>query len=99
MNVRLNVTNKNINEAKQADPTNCPIARALKRTVRGIKNVRVYGKNANMLVKKGKKITFYTTVLENAATTFIKRFDSGLAVHPFKLKITWKRAATPVTMF
>jgi len=99
MNVRLNVTNKNINEAKQADPTNCPIARALKRTVKGITKVRVYGKNANMLVKNGKKITFYTTILDNVATTFIKRFDSGLAVNPFKLNINWKRTATPVSMF
>jgi len=99
MNTRISVTNKNIREAKVADPTNCPIARALKHTVKGIKKVHVYGRNANMTVKNGKKITYYTAVLEKVATNFISRFDAGSPVIPFKLSINWKRTPTAASMF
>lgn len=99
MNTRISVTDKNIREAEVADPTNCPIARALKRTVKGIKKVHVYGRNANMSVKKGSKTTFYTSVLAKSATNFISRFDAGMSVNPFKLSIIWKRAAATSNMF
>jgi len=91
MNTRIKVTNKNIREAEVADPTNCPIARAIKRTVKGIKNVHVYGKNANMTVKKGSRLTFYTAVLGSNAAAFVSRFDAGLSVAPFKLNVKWNR--------
>jgi len=99
MNTRISVTDKNIREAKVADPTNCPIARALKRTVTGIKKVHVYGRNANMTVKKGNKTTFYTAILDKAAAGFISRFDAGMSVNPFKLSINWKRSPTSTSMF
>ncbi len=93
MRINLNVTNKNIKDAKIADPSNCPIAKALKRTVRGLKNVYVYGKDAHLVIKKGNRNYRYTSNLARIATQFVTRFDAGLAVVPFKLRLDFKRAS------
>jgi len=92
MNINLSVTEKNIRDAKVADPSNCPIAKALKRSVKGLKKVYVYGRNAHILVKQGKRNVRYSTNLISEATKFVTRFDAGLAVLPLKLKLNFKRA-------
>jgi len=92
MNINLNVTGKNIRDAKIADPSNCPIAKALKRTVNGLKKVYVYGRNAHIVVKKGNRSVRYSTNLVKEASQFVSRFDAGLAVIPFKFKLNFKRA-------
>ena len=99
MNINLNVTNKNIRDAKVADPSNCPIAKALKRSVRGLKDVYVYGKNAHITIKKGNRCTRYTTDLVQVATKFVQRFDAGLAVLPFKFNLNFKRAGAFASRF
>jgi len=96
MNINLSVTEKNIRDAKVADPSNCPIAKALKRSVRGLKKVYVYGRNAHMLVKQGKKNVRYSTDLVKEASQFVTRFDAGLAVLPFKFKLNFKRTTALV---
>lgn len=92
MNINLNVTGKNIRDAKVADPSNCPIANALKRSVKGLRKVFVYGRNAHIVVKKGNRSTRYSTNLAKEASQFVSRFDAGLAVLPFKFKLNFKRA-------
>lgn len=93
MKMNLNVTNKNIEDAKIADPSNCPIAHALKRTVRNLKKVYVYGKDAHLVVRRGKRNYRYTASLNKIASGFVNRFDSGLAVAPFKFNLNFKKAA------
>ena len=92
MNINLNVTNKNIRDAKVADPSNCPIAKALKRSVKGLKQVYVYGRNAHIVVKKGNRNVRYSTDLAKEASKFVSRFDAGLAVLPFKFNLNFKKA-------
>ena len=96
MKINLNVTGKNIKDAKVADPSNCPIANALKKTVKGLKNVYVYGKDAHLVIKRGNKNYRYTSSLAKIASHFVTRFDSGLAVAPFKFQLNFKRASNLV---
>lgn len=99
MNIKLNVTNKNIRDAEIADPSNCPIAKALKRSVKGLKNVFVYGKNAHITIKNGNRCQRYTTDLAQIASTFVRRFDAGLSVLPFKFTLNFKRAGSLTSRF
>jgi hypothetical protein len=96
MKINLNVTNKNIKDAKIADPSNCPIAKALKRKVKGLTNVYVYGKDAHLVIKKGNRNYRYNTHLARVASKFVARFDAGLAVIPFKFSLNLKRASALV---
>lgn len=99
MNIKLNVTNKNIRDAKVADPSNCPIAKALKRSVKGLRDVYVYGKNAHITIKNGNRCTRYTTDLAQIASSFVRRFDAGLAVLPFKFTLSFKKAGALSSRF
>jgi hypothetical protein len=85
--VNLKITNSNIKNGKLADPANCPIANAIKKQFRGLAYVSVLADRAFVAFKKGNKVTKYNSTLTKEATQFVKCFDRGSKVHPFKFEL------------
>ena len=88
MKQTLNITNKNILEGEKADPQNCAIARAIKNKMKKqIQEVSVLP--AQVILKIDNKM--FVAPMPKEGTGFIKRFDRGLAVNPFKLNLKFKK--------
>jgi hypothetical protein len=88
MNKTINIREKNITQGEKANPQNCAIARAIKEEYKSkIKNVSVLPSH---IVLEFKKQT-YTAAMPKNGIDFIKRFDRGLAVNPFVLKLRFKK--------
>jgi len=84
----INIKEKNIMQGEKANPQNCAIARALKEEYKGkIKNVSVLPSHIVLELKKD----IYTASMPKEGVNFIKRFDRGLAVNPFELKLRFKK--------
>ena len=83
----LKITNKNILEGEKANPQNCAIARAIKSKMRkNIKEVSVLP--TQVVLKIDNKM--FVAPMPKEGTNFIKRFDRGLAVAAFELKLNFK---------
>ena len=89
--VNLKITNSNITDGKASDPANCPIAYAIKRQFKGLVYVSVLADRAFIKVKKGKRSTTYSSNLSKEATQFVKNFDRGIKVLPFKFELQLAR--------
>lgn len=85
--VKLKITNSNIKKGIMADPNNCPIANAIKKQIKGLAFVSVLADRAFVGVKNGKKTTTFNSKLSKEASSFVKSFDRGLAVCPFKFEL------------
>ena len=88
MNYEINITNKNILEGEKANPQNCAIARAIKSQLKKVKDVSVVGSHISMQVDNKMFVAKMPKIGEN----FIKRFDKGMAVNPFKLKLKFRKS-------
>lgn len=88
MKKTINITNKNITEGEKANPQNCAIARAIKRQLNGekIKNIAVLPSHITLETNRKHLIA----KMPKEGTEFIKRFDRGLAVAAFELKLSFK---------
>jgi hypothetical protein len=84
----INITEKNIFEGEKANPQNCAIARAIKRNMKG-KLMSVSVLPSHIVVKTKNKE--YIAVMPKEGSSFIKRFDRGLAVNSFKLNLKFKK--------
>ena len=88
MNKIINIKEKNIMQGEKADPQNCAIARALKEQYKNkLTKVSVLPSHVVLEVKK----ETYTATMPKEGKNFIKRFDRGLAVNPFSLKLRFKK--------
>jgi hypothetical protein len=88
MNQKLKITNKNILEGEKANPQNCAIARAIKSKMKNkIQEVSVLP--TQVILKIDKKM--FVAEMPKQGTNFIKRFDRGLAVNPFEIKLKFKK--------
>jgi len=88
MNKKINIKEKNITQGEKANPQNCAIARALKEQYKKkIKNVSVLPSHVVLEFLK----ETYTASMPKEGKEFIKRFDRGLAVNPFVLKLKFKK--------
>lgn len=88
MNKTVNIKEKNIMQGEKANPQNCAIARALKEQYKKeLKNVSVLPSHVVLELKK----ETYTADMPKEGKEFIKRFDRGLAVNPFDLKLRFKK--------
>jgi hypothetical protein len=88
MNKNINIKEKNIMQGEKANPQNCAIARALKEQYKKeLKNISVLPSHVVLELKKGT----YTATMPKEGINFIKRFDRGLAVNPFDLKLRFKK--------
>lgn len=85
--VNLKITDSNIKNGKAADPANCPIANAIKRQFKGLAYVSVLADRAFVAIKKSSKITTYNSTLTKEASQFVKSFDRGFKVRPFKFEL------------
>lgn len=84
----LKITNKNILEGEKANPQNCAIARAIKSKMRKeIEEVSVLP--SQVILKIDNKM--FVAPMPKEGTSFIKRFDRGLAVNPFELNLKFKK--------
>ena len=88
MKKTINITNKNIFEGEKANPQNCAIARAIKRQLKGQKITNVAVLPSHITLETSKKHLIAEMPKEGA--DFIKRFDRGLAVAAFELKLNFK---------
>lgn len=87
MNKKINITERNIFEGEKANPQNCAIARAIKKEMKGkIKSVSVLPSHVTFETKN----KHYVAEMPKEGTEFIKRFDRGLAVAAFELKLNFK---------
>jgi hypothetical protein len=88
MTKTIKIKNKNIIEGEKANPQNCAIAKALREEYRNnIKNVSVLPSHVVLEVKK----QMYSAIMPKEGKNFIKRFDKGLAINPFFLKLKFKK--------
>jgi hypothetical protein len=87
MKKTINVTNKNILQGEKTNPQNCAIARAIKGNIKEkIKNISVLPSHVTLETNKKHLIA----EMPKEGIDFIKRFDRGLAVAAFKLKLNFK---------
>ena len=82
--MKIEVTQKDIDEGVQGECTLCPIALAFKRSS-NFKRVYVNGKTIDVWYRGDQGIKTYK--LPKKAQTFVKRFDRQEPVKPFSFKL------------
>jgi len=84
----INITDANILEGEKANPQNCAIAKAIKKQLKGekIKNISVLPSHVTLETKNKHLVA----QMPKEGVNFIKRFDRGLAVAAFELKLNFK---------
>jgi len=83
----INVTDKNILLGEKANPQNCAIAKAIKNQMKSkIKDISVLPSHVTICTKNKN----YVAQMPKEGAEFIKRFDRGLAVAAFELKLNFK---------
>ena len=82
--MKIEVTQKDIDEGVQGECTLCPIALAFKRSS-NFKRVYVNGKTIDVWYRGDQGIKTYE--LPKKAQTFVKRFDRQEPVKPFSFKL------------
>lgn len=87
----LSVTKAHISGGEQAHPGKCPIANSIIENLKKVTHVSVLPNETTIRVKKGKTIYSYKSNMPSSAKTFIKKFDDGNIVSPFKLTLNFKR--------
>lgn len=84
----INITNNNILNGEKANPQNCAIAKAIKREMKNkkIKNISVLPSHIALETRN----KHFVAEMPKEGADFIKRFDRGLAVAAFELKLEFK---------
>lgn len=82
----FNITNKDISKGKQADPNGCAIARAIYKNKK-VKSAKVFHDTCHIKVIEKNKIKSYRAQMPDEARMFVRRFDLGQAVAPFRLAV------------
>lgn len=93
MHLKLNITNSDITRGERANPSECAIARSIKRNKK-IKATSVsvfYNKCIVQAQQKGKTVNYVATMPE-AVSTFIHRFDHCKPVNPFRVELSLNKA-------
>lgn len=85
--VKLKITDSNIKNGIPADPANCPIANAIKSKFKGLAYVSVLADRAIISLKGNKNASTYSSHLSKEASQFVKNFDRGVKVRPFKFEL------------
>ena len=82
--MKIEVTQKDIDEGVQGECTLCPIALAFKRNI-NFKAVYVNGKSIDVWYPRSGGVKTYE--LPKKAQTFVKRFDRQEPVKPFSFEL------------
>ena len=82
MKIVIDVTQEDINKGIKEDASKCPIARALKRTIKGIKDIEITGDTGSFMLQD-QQYQFKST---KTMDRFIEKFDDEgrKAVKPFR---------------
>jgi len=83
----LRISKTNIKNGEQTNPGKCPIANSIMESVKNVIYVSVLPNEATIKVKKGNKIVAYRGSLPKEGNQFVKNFDDGLKVTPFKMSL------------
>jgi len=90
-NINLNITKTNIKNGERANPGKCPIANSIRDNVKSLVNVHVLPDNIFFVIKENKENVAYTTKTPYTGNQFIKKFDDGKKVRPFKLELNFTK--------
>jgi len=96
--VKLNfrITKKDIKDGERSNPSNCAIARSVKRNKKvNLKSVSVF--HDVCILKKvnaAGKISSYVAYLPHKAQTFVRNFDHKLKVQPFALNLNFSKTSS-----
>lgn len=91
MKLNFRITNKDIRDGERSNPSNCAIARSVKRNKNVIvKSVSVF--HDVCILKKTNAVgstVSYAAYLPTKAQTFVRNFDHDLNVQPFSLNLNF----------
>jgi len=96
MQEKFNITKNDIKNGEKTIPSNCAIAKAIKREMKtkNIKlgNVSVLPDDVSFSIfnENTKRFKTYNARMPLYGKEFIKAFDSGLRVKPFELELNFK---------
>lgn len=90
-NINLRITKAHIKSGEKVNPSKCAIANSIIDNIKNVYHVCVLPGLATIKVRRGNKISAYSSHLPEAATSFIRKFDDGKAVSPFSLKLEFKK--------
>ena len=93
MKVDLNITKQHIKNGVKADPYGCPIASSIKDKIKNLKRVSVFADYATIIVSRNNKTQYLKASLNDMATSFVRRFDDGLTIRPFKVTLNFTNKA------
>jgi len=85
--LNLSITRANIKWGEQANPSKCPIANSIKDSIKNVTYVCVLPNEATIKVKRGKNILSYKSKMPAEGNNFVRNFDDGFKVTPFKLTL------------
>lgn len=95
MKLNFKITKNDIKDGERSNPSNCAIARSVKRNKNIIvKSVSVFH-DVCILKKTNKsgKISNYVASLPEKAQNFVRNFDHNLKVLPFALNLSFKKTS------
>jgi len=99
--LKLRVSSSDINDGERSNPQNCAIARTLKRNnkIKKLKSVSVFH-NVCIIKKEEKgRIQNYRAEMPYDAQSFIRDFDHGAAVVPFRLTLDFKKVSNKAASY
>ena len=95
--MKFKITKSDINQGKQHDPSNCAIARSIRRQYRTkhqkkeLMDVNVLPGHVSIHVFENNKVVTYGAKMPIKGTTFVENFDNDITVKPLNLDIPLKR--------
>jgi hypothetical protein len=96
MQQKFNITKNDIKNGEKTMPSNCAIAKAIKREMKTnkitLQNVSVLPDNVSFSIfnENTKRVKTYNARMPLYGKKFIRAFDSGLRVKPFELELNFK---------
>ena len=93
MKVNLNITKTHIKNGVKTDPSDCPIASSIKDKIKNLKRVSVFVDYATIIVSRNNRNQYLRASLNDMASSFVRRFDGGMTIKPFKVTLNFTKEA------
>jgi hypothetical protein len=98
MKVDLTITRKHIKNGVMTDPNGCPIASSIKDKIKNLKRVSVFVDYATIIVSRNNRNQYLRASLNDMASSFVRQFDGGMTVEPFKVTLNFTKKAANAFM-
>jgi hypothetical protein len=94
--VNLKITKSDIKDGERSNPSNCAIARSVKRNKNvSVKSVSVFHDVCILKkINRAGKISSYVASLPEKAQNFVRNFDHNLKVLPFALNLSFVKTSS-----